>query len=403
MLDRIARAIEPLLLETPADPFSLRGRDLARLGRMAWRFMRLGPDGPRAVEILAGAARTVLDRWFESDELKATLATDAIIGAMASPSMAGTGYVLFHHVMGQVDGVRGVWGYVRGGMGALSEAIAAAARRHGAEVRTGARVARVRVRRGRADGVVLEDGAEIDARAVASCADATVTLLRLVGEEHLPADAAEAVRRIDYGSASLKINLALSALPDFTALPGSAPGPQHRGTIHVAPGLEYLERAYDDAKYGRPSAEPVLECTLPSVVDPTLAPPGAQVMSMFVQYAPYRLRGAHWDEVKEPFADRCVDLLDRYAPGFRASVVAREVLSPLDLERRFGLTGGNIFQGAMTPGQLLFLRPIPGFARYRTPLRDLYLCGAAAHPGGGVTGACGYNAAREILRDLRRR
>lgn len=399
-LGRIARAIEPTLLETPP-ALSRRPRDLWRLARTGWRFLGLGQDAPGAVAILTGDARSVLDRWFESDVLKATLATDSVIGAMASPSTPGTAYVLFHHVMGEVDGARGVWGYVQGGMGALPEALAAAARAHGAEIRTGARVARVRLRDGAADGVVLEDGTELPARRVASGADATVTLLGLVGEEHLAPEVAAAVRAIDYGSASLKINLALSELPRFTALPG-APGPQHRGTIHVAPSLEYLERAFDDARRGEPSAEPILECTIPSVVDPSLAPPGRHVMQLFVQYAPYRLREGSWDERKERFADRCLEVLERYAPGVTRSVIAREVLSPVDLERRFGLTGGNIFQGAMTPGQLLFLRPFPGWAGYRTPVRGLYLCGAATHPGGGVMGACGYNAAREILRDVRR-
>ena len=250
--------------------------------------------------------------------------------------------------------------------------------------------------------MVLQDGTEVRAARVVSNADATVTLLGLVGQEHLPPEVAEAVGSIDYASASLKINLALSELPRFTARPGEAPGPQHRGTIHLCPGLEYMERAYDDARAGRPSAEPILEATIPSVVDPSVAPPGRHLMSMFVQYAPYRLAGAGWDEQKEPFADRCVALMDRYAPGFAASVLHREVLSPLDLERRFGLTGGNIFQGAMPLWQLFSMRPLPGWADYRTPLPGLYLCGAATHPGGGVMGACGYNAAREILRDVRR-
>ena len=402
MLERIARAIEPTLLETPPDPFSGRPGDLWRLARTGWRFLRLGKDGPRAVEILTAPARAVLDRWFESDELKATLATDAIIGAMASPSTPGTAYVLFHHVMGECNGARGVWGYVRGGMGSLSEALAAAARARGAEIRTGARVARVRVRGGTATGVVLEDGTEIAARRVASSADATATLLGMVGREHLPPEVAEAVGAIDYASASLKINLALSEAPSFTALPGREAGPQHRGTIHVCPGLDYIERAFDDARAGRPSASPVLECTMPSAVDPGVAPPGRHLMQIFVQYAPYRLAEGGWDGRKEAFADRCVELLDAYAPGFARSVLGRQVLSPLDLERRYGLTGGNIFQGAMGLHQLAFMRPIPGWAAYRTPVRDLWMCGAATHPGGGVMGACGYNAAREILRDVRR-
>jgi phytoene dehydrogenase-like protein len=404
MLLRIAGAIEPTLLETPPDPFSRRPGDLLRLARTGWRFLKLGADGARALEILTGAARPVLDRWFESDEVKATLATDAIIGAMASPSTPGTAYVLFHHVMGECNGARGVWGYVRGGMGSLSEAIAAAAREAGAEVRLGARVARVLVEGGRAVGVALADGTEVRARRVVSNADATVTLLGLVGKAHLAPEVAEAVGAIDYASASLKINLALSELPSFTALPGHAPGPQHRGTIHLCPSLDYMERAYADAVAGRPSEEPILEATIPSVVDPSVAPPGRHLMSMFVQYAPYRLAPGlgGWDDLKERFADRCVALMDRYAPGFAASVLHREVLSPLDLERRFGLTGGNIFQGAMPLNQLFSMRPLPGWAGYRTPVPGLWLCGAATHPGGGVMGACGYNAAREILREARR-
>jgi phytoene dehydrogenase-like protein len=236
---------------------------------------------------------------------------------------------------------------------------------------------------------------------VVSCADATVTLLGLVGAEHLAPEVVEAVRGIDYASASLKVNLALSELPSFSALPGHAPGPQHRGTIHVCPSLDYIERAFDDARAGRPSEEPVLECTIPSVVDPSLAPPGRHVMQIFVQYAPYHLASDTWDGRREAFGDRCVEILDRYAPGFARSVLHRQVLAPPDLEARFGLTGGNIFQGAMGLSQLSFLRPIPGFGQYRTPVADLWMCGAATHPGGGVMGACGYNAAREILRDGR--
>jgi phytoene dehydrogenase-like protein len=403
-LARVAAAIEPMLLVTPPDPFSGRLRDLLRLGAMGLRFLRLGRDGPRAVEILTGAARDVLDRWFESDEVKATLATDAIIGAWAAPSTPGTAYVLFHHVMGEVDGARGVWGYVRGGMGALPEALAAAARRFGAEIRVSAPVSRIVVDGGAAVGVALEDGTEFRSRRVASSADATRTLLDLVGERHLPAEVAEAARRIDYASGSLKINVALERLPSFRALPsaGADPGPQHRGTIHVSPSLAYIERAFDDARAGMPSRAPVLECTLPSAVDPTVAPAGRHLMSIFVQYAPYRLASGSWDEERERFADRCFEILEEYAPGFGSSVMAREVLTPVDLERRFGLTGGNIFQGAMTLPQLFSMRPIPGFADYRTPVRNLYLCGAATHPGGGVMGACGHNAAREMLRDRRR-
>lgn len=402
MLHRVAAFLEPLLDEAPPDPWSMRPRDLWRLLRIGWRFVRLRADGPRAAEILSGAARPILDRWFESEPLKVTLATDAVIGAMASPSTPGTAYVLFHHVMGECRGARGVWGYVQGGMGSLPEAIAVSARMAGAEIRTDAPVERILVRNGRAEGVVLRGGEEVRAARVASSADASVTFLRLVGEAHLPPEFVVAVRAIDYSSASMKINLALSELPDFPARPGR-PGPQHRGTIHLCPSFEYMERAYDDAKYGRPSSRPVVEMTIPSAVDPTVAPPGKHLANLFVQYAPYRLAEGSWDQEKEAFADRVLDVVEEYAPGFERSVIARQVISPLDLERTFGLTGGNIFQGAMTLPQLFSMRPLPGFADYRTPVRGLYLCGAAAHPGGGVMGACGWNAAGEMLRDARRR
>jgi phytoene dehydrogenase-like protein len=404
MLERVAAFIEPTLLQTPPNPWSLRPRDLLRLASLGWRFLRLGTDGPRAIEILTGAARPILDRWFESEQLKIALATDAIIGAMASPSLPGTAYVLFHHVMGECNGARGMWGYVRGGMGGLTAALASAARAAGAEIRLRSPVAKILVRGGRVAGVALANGTELRARRVASNADAHVTFLELLDARELPPEFVAAVRAIDYSSASLKINVALSELPEFRAVRGQglAPATHLRGTIHIAPTLDYMEQAYDDAKYGRPSADPILECTIPSVVDATVAPSGRHVMSFFVQYAPYQLRASDWDHAKEQFADRCFDVLTEYAPNFKRAVIDRQVLSPLDLERRFGLTGGNIFQGAMSLSQLFFLRPLPGYADYRSPIKGLYLCGAATHPGGGVMGACGYNAAREILRDGRR-
>ena len=397
MLERVADVIEPTLLMRPPNLLRPGLRDLWN-GWKLWRsFRQFGAGAGEAIEVLTGAARPILDRWFESEQVKATLATDAIIGAMAAPSMPGTAYVLFHHVMGETNGKRGVWGYVRGGMGGLTQALAKAAEALGVVIRTEAEVGRILVQGGAAYGVALAGGEEVRAKVVASNADANVTFNRLIDNRLLPPDFAEAVNRISYDSASLKINVALSELPDFRACPGTQPGPQHRGTIHICPDMDYIERGYDDAKYGKPSERPILECTIPSVVDPTVAPPGKHLMSIFVQYAPYRLRGATWDELREPFADRCFDLLNEYAPNFKRSVIARQVLSPLDLERTFNLTGGNIFQGAMSLNQLFFLRPVMGFADYRTPLRGLYLCGAAAHPGGGVIGAAGWNAARTIL------
>jgi phytoene dehydrogenase-like protein len=402
MLERVADFLEPTLVMTPPNPWSLRPANLVQLAKLGLGFVRLGTDGQKAVEILAGAATPILDRWFESEQLKVTLATDAIIGAMASPSMPGTAYVLFHHVMGECNGVRGVWGYVRGGMGGVSGAIAGAARERGAEIRTSAEVIRILVKQGTVQGVALADGTEIRAPRVASGADANVTFLKLMDNGDLPPEFVEAVRNIDYASASCKINIALSELPDFTSVPGTVPGPQHRGTIHISPTMEYIERAYDDAKYGRPSERPIIEATIPSALDDTLAPPGQYVMSMFTQYFPYRLApGLSLPEEKEEYADRCFDLMNEFAPNFKRSVIARQVLTPVDLEQRFGLTGGNIMQGVMSLSSLSFMRPVPGYADYRTPVRGLYLCGAATHPGGGVMGACGYNAAREILRDVR--
>ncbi len=412
-LTRVAECIEPLLSEPPADllplPSSWRSRGwIARLrelrrGRRLYRAVQtMGIELPQTIELLTGAARPILDRWFESDVLKATLATDAVIGAQQPISAPGTGYVLLHHVMGMAGGARGVWGYVEGGMGAVTQAMAKAAIGFGAEIRCNAEVAEILGENGRVGGVRLVGGEIIRAKTVASNATAKITFETLLNPATLPPVFREAVSRIDYSSASLKINLAVSELPDFLALPGKdAVGPQHRGTIHISPTLDYLERAYDDANYGRPSREPILELTIPTSVDTTLAPPGHHIVQMFVQYAPYKLaQGLHWDEIREEFADRCIAAVNTYAPNFAASVLYRQILTPLDIERRFALTGGNIFQGAMSLHQLFSMRPLPGWADYRTLLRGLYLCGAAAHPGGGVTGAPGRNCAAEMLRDL---
>jgi phytoene dehydrogenase-like protein len=412
LLTRVAECLEPALTEPAADLLPLpsgwrrrgwldRLRHLQR-GRTLYRALaKLGDDLPEAMEILTGAARPILERWFESDVLRGTLATDAVIGTFQPISAPGTGYVLLHHVMGSAGGARGVWGYVEGGMGALSEALARSARAAGAEIRTNAEVTEVLIEDGRAAGVRLADGSVLRASQVASNATADITFRRLVPDEVLPAKFREAVARIDYSSASLKINLAVTELPVFTCLPGNAePGPQHRGTIHINASTVELEQAYDDAKQGRPSSRPIIEMTIPSALDRTLAPPGHHVVNLFVQYAPYRLAEGDWDDIKEEFADRCVAEIARYAPNVPASVLHREVLSPLDLERRFSLTGGNIFHGAMSLHQLFSLRPVPGWSDYRTPLPGLYLCGASTHPGGGVMGACGRNAAKEMLRDF---
>jgi len=401
MLERVADFLEPTLIQTPPNPWSLAPGNLVQLLKLGLAFRRLGTDGQKAVEILTGAANPILDRWFESEEVKATIATDAIIGAFATPSMPGTAYVLFHHVMGECDGVRGVWGYVRGGMGALSEAIAAAAREKGAEIKTSAPVARITVNGGRATGVVMADGAEYHARKVVSGVDAHVTFLTLMDPGELPPDFVTSIRHLDYASGSCKVNLALSEVPDFSCLRGNTAGPQHRGTIHLCPTREYIEKAYDRAKYGYISDNPIIEATIPSSLDDSVAPMGKHVMSMFTQYFPYRLApdAGSLEENKRRYAERCIDIMTEYAPNFRKAVIDYQVLAPADLEQRFGLTGGNIMQGTMSLSSLSFMRPVPGYADYRTPIKGLYLCGAATHPGGGVMGACGYNAAREILKD----
>jgi len=330
--------------------------------------------------------------------LKATLATDAIIGAFASPSMPGTAYVLFHHVMGETNGKRGVWSYVKGGMGGLTQALAKAAKDLGVEIRTEAEIAKILVKSGAVAGVALTNGDEFASSRVASSVDCRLTFKQFLDAGTLPADFEAAIDRIDYSSASVKINVALEALPNFTACPGSSAGPQHRGTVHLCPDQDFIERAYDEAKYGAMSSQPIVECTIPSSVDPTVAPPGKHLMSMFCQYGPYHLNGGWTDAARGEFADRCFKVVERYAPGFTSSVIDRQILSPVDLERTFNLTGGNIFQGSMALHQLFMFRPVPGYASYRTPVRGLFLCGAAAHPGGGVMGASGWNAAREMLK-----
>jgi phytoene dehydrogenase-like protein len=301
--------------------------------------------------------------------------------------------------MGETNGKRGVWAYVKGGMGGLTQALAKAANDLGVEVRTETEVAKILTKNGAVSGVALANGDDFHAKMVASNVDCNVTFNKLLDGADIPPAFREAVDRISYESASAKINVALERLPSFTALPGHDPGPQHRGTVHLCPDQDFIERAYDDAKYGRPSAEPVVECTMPSSVDATVAPSGKHIMSMFVQYAPYDVKNGEWnDATKGEFADRCFDIVERYAPGFKESIIDRQILTPRDLEATFNLTGGNIFQGAMNLDKLFMFRPVPGYAGYKMPLKGLYLCGSAAHPGGGVMGAPGWNCAREMLK-----
>jgi phytoene dehydrogenase-like protein len=396
-LEKLAQVVESLLLTTPPE-FPPRGvGDFIDYVKVAARLRKLNRrEIVGLVKIFTQSAADLLDEWFESPEVKVTLATDGVIGANGGPRSPGTAYILLHHCMGGVGGKRGLWGFVRGGMGAISEAIAQSARRHGAEIRVNAPVQKIAVSENRVRGVVLSTGEEIDADTVASNLDPHATFLKLLDEGDLDLEFRDSIRHFRTEGTSLKMNLALSGLPDFRALPGA--GPQHRATMHICPSIEYVEKAWDDAKYGRPSERPLLEMTIPTMYDPSLAPPGHHIMGIFLQYAPYTLHGLKWDEIREPYSDHVLSVLEEYAPNIRSIVVARQVLTPLDLERRFGITGGNIFHGEMSLDQMFVMRPVAGWARYRTPVRGLYLCGSGAHPGGGVMGAPGYNCAREMLK-----
>jgi phytoene dehydrogenase-like protein len=395
---RMAAFVKPLLALTPPDLRSPGLRGLLQLGGIARRFRRLSrEDQSCLVQLMTLSAVDFLEQWFETDALIATMAASGIIGTFLGVRSPGTAYVLLHHYMGEIDGVFRSWGLARGGTGAVANALAAAAREAGATIRTDAAVARIRVRQARADGVVLANGDEIDTAIVASSADPHVTFLRLLEPSHLPDDFAAAIRRYKFRGASAKVNLALDALPDFTALPGA--GPQLRGAISISPSVDYLERAYDAAKYGQFSPRPYLDIVIPSLSDPSVAPAGKHVMSCFVQYAPYHLADGTWDDQREALGDAVIDTLAEYAPNIRRIIRHRQVVTPLDLEREWSLTEGNIFQGELSPDQLFFMRPVAGWAQYRTPVRNLYLCGAATHPGGGIMGAPGRNAARTILAD----
>lgn len=411
LLELVAEMIEPILNMPAVDllplPASWRRiswlkklKDLKQAHRLHQALKRLGDRLPEAIEILTAAARPILERWFESDVVRATLATDAIIGAFASISSPGTAYVLLHHVMGTAGGARGVWGYIQGGMGGLADALATTCRQLGVAIETSAAVVSIDEQRGQVTGVTLDDGRSFSSRVVASSVDCNWTFNHFLRNANLPAEFRAAVNRIDYASASLKVNVAVSQPPRFSCLDHDGVGPQHHGTMHICDSVEWIERAYGDALCGEPSRRPVLEVTMPTSVDRTIAPEGKHILSMFVQYAPYRLRpGLNWDAIKDEFGRRCIELLGEYAPNVPRSIEHVQVLTPVDIERVYGLTGGNIFQGAMTMNQLFLMRPVPGWSDHRLPLVGLYLCGAASHPGGGVMGACGRNAARAILAD----
>jgi phytoene dehydrogenase-like protein len=400
LMHQMSRAVKPLLGMIPPDPASLAPRDLAGLARLGGYFRGLGAERFHALhKLLTMSSADYLDEWFETEALKATKSASGIIGTLLGPRSPGTAYVLLHHYMGEIDGVFRAWGFAKGGNGSVSAAIAAAARTLGAEIRTAAPVARVLIERGRAAGVALESGEEIRAGSVVSNADPRRTFLALVGEQHLPAELVEGIRRFRFRGASGKVNLALGEPPNFTCLPGN--GHHLRGAISISPSVDYLERAYDEAKYGEFSRRPYMDIVIPSMIDPAMAPPGKHVMSIFAQYAPYELAGGWTDARREAFGDAVIDTLAEYAPNLKGAILHRQVITPADIERIVGLSEGNIFQGELTLQQMFFLRPVPAWANYRTPIDGLYQCGSGTHPGGGVMGAPGRNAALAILADRR--
>ena len=399
LMVEMARFIKPILSIVPPDPTGIDPRPLLPLAGLFRSFAAL-PQSEQAifVQLMTMSAADFLDQWFETDPLKATMSASGIIGTFEGVRSPGTAYVLLHHYMGEIDGSFRAWGIPRGGTGAISLAIAAAAREAGAEIRTEAPVAEIRTRDDRAVGVVLASGEEIEAGAVLSSVDPKVTFLQLLAAGSLEPDLEAQVRAYRTAGSSGKVNLALDGLPDFRCLPG--PGEHLRGAISISPGLEWMERAYDDAKYGAFSRRPYIDIVIPTLVDPSMAPPGRHTMSCFVQYAPYELApGDIWDDARrDAFGETVLDTIAEFAPNIRDIVVGRQVLTPLDLEREFGLSGGNIFQGELGLEQLFFNRPVPGWARYRTPIDDLWMCGSATHPGGGIMGAPGRLAALEVIR-----
>jgi phytoene dehydrogenase-like protein len=396
----MGRFVKPILGMLPPDPTSLDPRGVKQLLFLINRFRQLPrQDQYNQVQLMTMSAVDFLDQWFETDVLKATMSASGIIGTFLGVRSPGTAYVLLHHYMGEIDGAFRSWGLARGGTGAISNAIASAARAAGVTIQADTEVARILVRGNRVEGVALRNGDELRSRVVASSLDPRLTFLRLLEPGMLPDDFLGDVRRYKFRGSSAKVNLALDALPDFTSLPGA--GAHLRGAISISPGVDYMERAYDDAKYGRFSRKPYVDIVIPSLTDTSIAPPGKHVMSCFVQYAPYHLKEGTWDEQREAFGDTVIDTLAEYAPNIRSIVRHRQVLTPLDLEREWGLSEGNIFQGELTLEQLFFLRPAPGWAQYRTPIANLYMCGSATHPGGGIMGAPGRNAAMKILADAR--
>ena len=400
----MARFIKPILSMVPPDPASNDPRPFLPLTGLLRSFQKLTERQQAVfVQLMTMSASDFLDQWFETGPLKATMAASGIIGTYQGIKSPGTAYVLLHHYMGEIDGAFRAWGIPKGGTGGISEAIGRAALAQGCEIRMEAPVARILVRDGRAVGVVLESGEEILADAVLSSLDSRQTFINLLAPGTLDPGFEAEVRRFKFRGSSAKVNMALDSLPSFTALPG--PGEHLRGAVSISPSIDEMEQAYDDAKYGHWSRRPYIDIIFPTLVDPGMAPPGKHVMSCFVQYAPYNLDPSlgTWDDNREAFGDAVVDRISEFAPDLRSKILHRNVQTPLDIERTTGLSEGNIFQGELSLEQLFFSRPVPGWARFRTPVRDLWLCGSATHPGGGIMGANGRIAAMELLRARGRR
>jgi phytoene dehydrogenase-like protein len=401
-LGRYAQFIRKTLLRTPPDPTSLRPRDIHELLFLGRQFFALGEKQMyEYVRFFTMSAAEFLEDYFENDLIKAAMASAGIIGTALGVYSPGSAYILLHHVMGDVDGNVGAWGLARGGMGAISGAIAGAMQEHGGELRTNAGVQQITVRNGKACGVRLESGEELQARIVVSNLDAKRTFTRIMDRNDLPPGIYEKAKNFKIRGSSGKVNIALSGLPKFTGVPDNRY--IDRGGQAFTGSLETMERAYDCWKHGRWSDDPFVESVIPSAWDPTVAPPGQHWMSNFIQYCPPQLADGPWTpEKRDQFGQSVVDKIARYSPGFKDLIVHMEVRTPHELEQEIGLTEGNIFQGELTIDQLLFNRPFPGYAQYRMPVRNLYMCGSSTHPGGGVSAACGANSAREILRDLKR-
>ncbi|PIN07087.1 Phytoene desaturase [Handroanthus impetiginosus] len=418
LLEAFCKFMDPLLDSCPPEKlpenssFNARMKDNVQKsifwGNLLQRAVAMGQkELLDFMDLLLSPASKVLNNWFETDVLKATLATDAVIGTTGSVNTPGSGYVLLHHVMGETDGDRGIWSYVEGGMGSVSLAISNAAREAGATIATEAEVSKLMIEdSGRVSGVLLADGTQVHSSVVLSNATPYRTFMEFVPQNILPDDFLCAVKNIDYSSATTKINLAVEKLPQFHCCKLDSPdaGPQHMGTIHIgSESMEEINAACQDSVNGIPSQRPVIEMTIPSALDKTISPPGKHVINLFIQYTPYKPRDGSWEdpEYRRSFAERCFNLIDEYAPGFNSSVIGYDMLTPPDLEREIGLTGGNIFHGAMGLDSLFLMRPVKGWSNYRTPLQGLYLCGSGAHPGGAVMGAPGRNAAQVVIQDIK--